>query len=508
MYQKDFTYYTFTSFDEDSFYQYYSNYYLEKQEYKRVEEEMLTMDIMSPNKGTTPQTSPKAEIPHNKLVASKETILYKTLFFMDWCIRSSFKNDKGIFKINAEILKNTIGNDYKPVLDYFTENNYLKILEYEQGYIYQPYKHSTRHTVNAHKEISVTERYNHKIEKLQERLKQNLSSLHHKQITKLYTLLGKKNTERYISSLKDFTITNKQGYNDFVKSASLHNKNTYPYYKWLYKELINSKDRTIYKTDKSNRVYHLLTSLKREVKQFLNIKFSLDCKNSHPLLYNYFIFQFNNIPTELSIKISEIFKEDYNKTSNYHHPSKYFRNILINNNIESYKIDRISDNELDYIYKTTNGLLWNEFNDLNPDLDRTEIKQEMFKQVFYSNRKGTYVKPYAKIFRNKYGRVYKSIENWKEYKKHPHIKTYIKKKSIYSNKETSYLPNAMMKLESEIFCKVLKKLFKAKYKAIHIHDAIVVPDTRVNDSLEPQFVESIMSDVFKEYGLSPTFSIE
>ena len=49
-----------------------------------------------------------------------------------------------------------------------------------------------------------------------------------------------------------------------------------------------------------------LQSYKRDLKQFTNIDYSIDCKNSHPLLFNYFIFSNKDISIELSYLISSI----------------------------------------------------------------------------------------------------------------------------------------------------------------------------------------------------------
>jgi hypothetical protein len=64
----------------------------------------------------------------------------------------------------------------------------------------------------------------------------------------------------------------------------------------------------------------------------------------------------------------------------------------------------------------------------------------------------------------------------------------------------------MMDLESEIFREVLKSLYRKRIPAVHIHDAIVLPDIRAKVDVEQ--VESVMRDVYKKHGLHPTFSID
>ena len=64
----------------------------------------------------------------------------------------------------------------------------------------------------------------------------------------------------------------------------------------------------------------------------------------------------------------------------------------------------------------------------------------------------------------------------------------------------------MMDLESEIFREVLKSLYRKRISAVHIHDAIVIPYTRAKVDVEQ--VESVMRDVYKKFGLHPTFSVD
>jgi hypothetical protein len=52
----------------------------------------------------------------------------------------------------------------------------------------------------------------------------------------------------------------------------------------------------------------------------------------------------------------------------------------------------------------------------------------------------------------------------------------------------------------------LKSLYRKRIGVVHIHDAIVLPDTRAKVDVEQ--VESVMRDVYKKHGLHPTFSID
>ena len=77
--------------------------------------------------------------------------------------------------------------------------------------------------------------------------------------------------------------------------------------------------------------------------------------------------------------------------------------------------------------------------------------------------------------------------------------------TLMQNQETA-LPNFMMLMESEIFREVLKSLFRKRIKAVHIHDAIVLPQTRA--VVDANKVEEVMRSAYKHFGLHPTFSID
>ena len=74
------------------------------------------------------------------------------------------------------------------------------------------------------------------------------------------------------------------------------------------------------------------------------------------------------------------------------------------------------------------------------------------------------------------------------------------------DKPTTSLSVAMMDLEAQIFTRVLKRLYAKRWNAVHIHDCIVIPkDGNLNHPSIDQ-VRTIMEDVFKEFGLSPTLA--
>ena len=66
--------------------------------------------------------------------------------------------------------------------------------------------------------------------------------------------------------------------------------------------------------------------------------------------------------------------------------------------------------------------MWDEFVELHPDMDRAEMKVEMFKQVFYSHTPYIYEgKELASEFKERFPNVYKLIAHWKKRKMAPDV---------------------------------------------------------------------------------------
>ena len=161
---------------------------------------------------------------------------------------------------------------------------------------------------------------------------------------------------------------------------------------------------------------------------------------------------------------------------------------------------------LEYIYLTSIGKMWDEFVELHPDMDRAEMKVEMFKQVFYSNTPYIYEgKELASEFKERFPNVYKLIAHWKKRKMAPDVEAYMEANQLFPNKPTASLSMAMMNLESKIFTEILKRIYRKRWRAVHIHDCIVVPKTGKKNQPEKSEVLEIMREVYQQYGLCPTF---
>ena len=448
---------------------------------------------------------------------SRSIIENKCRYLQDAIIRmANRKHDDRTISLNADILKAVIGNEYKTMLDVIVEMGYISIGDGKWGegkhYYYQRGKYSMLYTMND-VEVYLTEPIaNLKIQEYKEKTIEKV-----KEQFELYTKpeiirqFGEPFLKSYLKSLNKIKVEDEQGLKEYIKATTADNPNSNPYYRYISIELKN-KNKLIYRIDDSHRIYHILTNLDRNIKQFLNIDISLDCKNSHPLLFNYFIFNKYNILFSQSYNISSFIKSidisnsNLSNNSSFHNVGKNLRKILISNNIEIDQIAKMKDDELEYIYRTSKGLLWDDICEANPDMDRKEVKVAMFQAVFYSRSPITYRwNDYAKEFKSRYPSVYKLIGDWKRKKTSEAVKNYMAEHHLPIDKGSASLSVAIMALEAEIFTAILQRLYSKRWNAIHIHDCIIIPKTDNKNQPTREDVIEIMQDVYRLFGLAPTF---
>lgn len=446
-------------------------------------------------------------------VKDETKILNKVIYLQDSIIRrANAKKDSRAFSLSSQLLKAVIGNEYKQMLTALTKMGFISLgdghngSEVEKYHYYQPNKYSMIYSIPSSVEVETISSTNATIKKYKEKTSLLLDKYIQEEVyTEVDRKLGDSFRKNYITSLNYITIENTEGFNQYVDSVLREHPYRHLYYDYL-KAVLLDKDKKIQKIDNSGRVYHVLTNCERELKDYLNISYSLDCKNSHPLLFNFFIFNYYNISYIDSYNISS-FLYSYNiDLIQYHNVGKYIRNILNDNNILKDEIAKLPDDVLEYIYLTSKGKMWDEFVELHPDMDRAEMKVEMFKQVFYSNTPYIYEgKELASEFKERFPNVYKLIAHWKKRKKAPDVEAYMEANHLFPNKPTASLSMAMMNLESKIFTEILKRIYRKRWRAVHIHDCIVVPKTGKKNQPEKSEVLEIMREVYQQYGLRPTF---
>lgn len=288
----------------------------------------------------------------------------------------------------------------------------------------------------------------------------------------------------YQESLALLQLPQKRESLNYINNKKFLNNKSKEYYLGKI-ESFKYDNKMIHSIDDNNRIYHYMTNLPRDLKCFFNIKYQCDISNSHPLLFNLFLIDKYNISNDIIYYLLQI---DGDIVDN-HYLGKQLYNILNINNIE-FEIKSIPIDVLKYIYSTSKGLFWDNFLDLFEDIERSEIKQKMFCEVFYSKKsKTTRFKPFAKIFKEHYPSVWQTIKELKA-------------------EDADKLPNDMMALESKLFHQILVECYKRNWKVISIHDAIIVLDVEANQHLILEELTSIMTDVYLSNRLHASISVD
>ncbi len=444
--------------------------------------------------------------------------------------------------LNASVMKEMIGRDYKPILEAFIDLNYIKF-----GKAHDIGSAMMYEVIDEIIETDCRKEIERKVEDYRQRTEERLTREEDKEQVKTLTRLmqiddpkanDKTSTKfrtHYIKGLNKIRIVDEQGLNKAIpelkaKAEKELNKNGKPkdpesiriYYDAIARTL--REEKRIYRIDSQGRIYHALTGMKTELKQYLSIAYSLDAANSHPLLFNYILCLSHGVGISSSYKMSCLLQQLYNfsikdkgrSNKKNHYVGKYIRKYLIDNGIKEVEIAGFADDDLRSIYEKTNGRLWDNIWERHQEYDRGDIKVKMFKEVFYSNTPRMVYrhegvreeKVFGKMFKRRYPNVYKEIARWKHPEKHPDIQRYMDEKGVLAPKTTASLPIALMSLESRIFTSVLSSLFRKRYYAVHIHDCIVIPETGNKHQPTREEVERLMMKEYAKYGLVPTLKAE
>lgn len=417
--------------------------------------------------------------------------------------RAHSKKDLGAFRLSSQILKAVIGDEYLTMLKILIRMGYLVYGDGRNGnsvgeyYYYQVGTYSTIYSIAEDVELERTTTSNVRVLKYLQKESEQIQ-LYRKKVLQpiIENRFGKDFQKQYEVSLSKIRLVDKQGFQVFVEQRLEEKPEGRLYYEYI-REGLEEKQKHIQKVDEAGRVYHILTNAKREVKQYLNIAISADCKNSHPVLFNYFIFRSHGICR----------KDAYTITSAMHN-IEYVSNIResLSKVIASNLLDSFQDDELQYIYETSTGQFWDNIVRKYPEYDRIEIKEKMFAQVFYSNReKVEWYYKFGNEFQKQYPNVMGLIKAWKMKENRGWVDAYMNKQKLYDYKPESALSIAMMNLEARVFGEILRRMYRKRWRAFHIHDCIIVPQTTSKNQPTRDEVISIMKDVYKVCGLLPTF---
>lgn len=382
--------------------------------------------------------------------------------------------------LNSKVLQEIYGSNYNWMLRSLVELNIITISPF-----YVPGKESYTYTLNPSLSVYPRDEYNHYVIK---------------QVEKLENIFDEYNEQIYLSNLNDKFKAK------YDKNLSLLKPERYDIENYIYKlpkpdrakvvyyETINkiSKKRNVCKLDDRNRVYSVLSRTPKLLKNFLNIKFSIDTKNSQPLLFSYFIINKYNIPFSI---VKELYSIPIHGNTHSHYVGNNFCKSLSIKSQEVVEKSGIPDDALRYIFVTIHGIFWEDFKliDQFSHIPRGELKIRLFREVFFSKRTGWWKGDLEREFVKIYPNVYDFIMGYR---------------IGFENGKNEHVAHLITRLESEIFHEILEQLWNMGQDVLNIHDAVVLLNTPTNKDISEKDVNEVIISVYEKYNLIPTCSTD
>lgn len=439
---------------------------------------------------------------------NESRVHFKVLIHM--LVNSSFEDYHGMIKLNSKILYK-LDKNYKLKLDVLLFSGFIiKDFDYSGEYAKNIF------FINSLAEIHIEKTGNIKVIRALNQVQSELEKYQGERLELLAMRTSKSFVNSYNRSLKEFRI-NDQVASEYI-SEYISNNRSKLYYTKIVDNFQMIRYNKIINFDDNDRYYHIGTMLPRVLKKYTNITNVIDAKNSHPYLFNHFIlnYYFNKSHIDnssnhynLYYQISLFFHNYIITSSNNFNIRKDLCNCLKNMNISIENIEtikRINVDVLRYMLRTSRGQLWTQLVEKSEGrytLD--ELKGEMFKKLFYNKqlRIDKNIDPLVLFFRQEYPTVYQILLTHKRELRAALKDSPDKKREV---KHEHHLANKLMRLESQIFLSALTTIYytSSKHKCVHIHDAIAI----IDNTVDVEYVKSVLNEKYKAFGLLPTFSVD
>ena len=303
--------------------------------------------------------------------------------------------------------------------------------------------------------------------------------------------LGKDFTKAYLNNLSKLELVRRNEAIEYVYGREYKNEWQEHFYKSSIEDF--NKDRlVITNVDDRGRIYHFLANCPRLLRRYFNLKYDVDIANSQPLLFSKFLIDEFNIDYSVIEYLSRLdyslLDNDISGNKNIHNKGEILCKLLKKSDLEVQKLKVIPSDVLLYIFSCMKGMFWDAFVDTFKELDRGEVKENLFREVFYSHSRTMRHKEYGKVFAEIYPTVWHLIRELK--------------------KGAEQLCDRITKVESELFHNILGECFKREWCVVSIHDAIVVLDVPGNVGIDKgELIEIILSE-YRKNGLIPTVHLE
>lgn len=419
----------------------------------------------------------------NPIEKYEDLLIGRIRFIIHVLAKRCSSNKYGWTRLSTYVLKTTIGNDYKKIFNTLEDMGVIRI---DNRYVAGKSSKAYQLTEDYIGKVGRSLIFNATIKEYRDKLDELLED----EYSRFYQSLDNKPMyDNYNRILKNLKLKYPDEATKYIESRLYINGYQQKYYEDILDKYIQQDDDDfrISSIDDNKRIYSILSSTPKPFKDFLNIKFSIDIKNSHPLLFNKFIYDEYEF---INKDIIDYILNTYQYVGSSIHINKINKYIA---NCKNAKTDKLPKDVIKYIYSTSKGLFWEDFTELfkSDGLQRNDVKVTLFREVFYSKTKTTLHKKFAKAFKKVYPTVYKIINKHKP------------------NDNRTKLSHEMMALESEIFHKILTNLYKKRgCDALSIHDAIVILDTDKTNQYTEDEIEKVMMKVYEGYNLFPTCSID
>ena len=301
--------------------------------------------------------------------------------------------------------------------------------------------------------------------------------------------LGKDFVKTYNHNLSQIELVKKEDALAYIDGRKFDSPSSEHFYRSCI-ESFEKGGNLITSVDDRGRIYHFLTNLPRLLRRFFNLKYDVDVSNSQPLLFCNFIIEKYNINHSLIDYIKNVDKELLvnNQDNNIYYKGKQLSKALKNSELETTLYKDIPSDVLLYLYSCMNGKFWDDFVTTFNELDRGEVKENLFREVFYSYSRTMRHKKFGKVFAQIYPSVWHHIREMK--------------------KDAELLCNRITKVESELFHEILQQCFNRNWVVVSIHDAIVVLDVEANNCINLEELNGIILNEYRKHGLYPSLKVE
>lgn len=429
---------------------------------------------------------------------NKAILRDKFTYLIHLIITRSHSSEYGWAYLNSTVLQKVFGKDYNQLINTLI---YKRIIHCTSFYVVDSLPYGYRLCNGIEYDCSLE--YESYLSVYENKLKSSFENAMRRRTEEAKVKLeNDKLFGRYEQALSKLKLVYTDEANCFMAIHPFVNRISQDYYTYMLDRYSHNDDRHITSVDKNKRIYSILTATPRLLKPFLNISFSCDIHNSHPLLFNKLLCEYYSIPFDLLDRLYFLLDERRSDVLNVvlnrpHYVRQFLRKALNINDEEKQLFANVPTDLWEYIIITSLGKFWDviipEDDDAYNELLRSDIKVLLFSEVFYSKTMTTRHKYYAKIFKKRFPNVYKVVE--------------AQKKGLRQGERT-VLSNRMMALESQLFHEILTLLYNKRYKVVSIHDAIVVLDVQSNRECTSEVVQGIIQKVYRKHGLYPNIATD